>query len=189
LSYLDLAVGIAVGGAAGLAVRILWERYRRPRGSLSTRPPPPRPTPAVEPTPQVAPGPEPAPVSPSRASPVRTADGSAIRADAVSLRISQRIVLHVYAQGRIARDDVAPSGLCQAGMSEALDEPQTHLAKPLARLVAGGVLLVDRRHVSGKSRRLLVYTLTPLGEALARDLRRSLAPGSVPNLPAWVGRP
>ena len=95
----------------------------------------------------------------------------------------------MFAQGRLARDAVAPVGLCQTGMSDALGEPQTHLAKPLARLVAAGVLVVDRRHVSGKARRLLVYTLTPLGEALARDLRRTTMPGPQPDLPAWMGRP
>jgi len=74
-------------------------------------------------------------------------------------------------------------------MSEALDEPQNHLAKALARLVAGGVMTVNRRHVSGNPRRLLVYTLTPLGEALARDLRRAGAAKPANAPPAWMGRP
>jgi DNA-binding MarR family transcriptional regulator len=166
-------------------VRLAWERLRGRRAALPTtssggtgRPPEPSP-----------------PDAPVRASPGSVEAATAAPTPAVSrapppsLRLPQRIVLHVYAQGRIARDDVAPLGLCQAGMSESLNEPQSHLSKPLARLVAGGVLTVDRRHVAGKSRRLLVYTLTPLGEALARDLRRSVTPGPAPFVPAWMGRP
>ncbi|MCI4372191.1 MAG: hypothetical protein L3K02_00885 [Thermoplasmata archaeon] len=104
------------------------------------------------------------------------------------MKLSQRLVLHIYAQGR-PTEYVAPASLSQAGMGAALGEPQNHLAKALARLVAGGVLVVARRHVSGSSRRLLVYSLTPLGEALARDLRRASSPGPAPATPAWMGRP
>jgi len=74
-------------------------------------------------------------------------------------------------------NDVAPVGLSQTGLSEALGATQSSIAKVLQRLVAAGVLTVSRRHVSGQGRRLLVYELTPLGEALARDLRRSQHPG------------
>lgn len=61
-------------------------------------------------------------------------------------------------------------------MSEALSVPQGAIAKALQRLGAAGVFEVDRRHVSHQARRLLVYQLTPLGEALARDLRRTVRP-------------
>jgi hypothetical protein len=36
---------------------------------------------------------------------------------------------------------------------------------------------------------VLVYTLTPLGEALARDLRKSSPAATVSSVPAWMGRP
>ncbi len=87
------------------------------------------------------------------------------------------MLLHIYAQGRVGPYDVAPVGLSQGGLSEALGISQSSIAKVLQRLVAARALAVSRRHVSGESRRLLVYELTPLGEALARDLRRSERPG------------
>jgi DNA-binding PadR family transcriptional regulator len=126
--------------------------------------------------------PRPAPVAPR---PRRSVGAPS----AATLKLSQRIILHIQAQGRPTSEYVAAFALSQAGMGEALGQPQNHLAKALARLVAGGVLTVDRRHVSGKPRRLLVYHLTPLGEALARDLRRSVAAPQAPTPPAWMGRP
>ena len=88
------------------------------------------------------------------------------------MRTSQRVILHIVAQGRPLPGDVAPFGLSQAGIGEALDLTQSSLAKTLGRLVAAGVLTVERRHVRHQDRRLKVYELTPLGESLARDLRR-----------------
>ncbi|MFI5414459.1 MAG: winged helix DNA-binding protein [Candidatus Lutacidiplasmatales archaeon] len=110
------------------------------------------------------------------------------------LRTSQRVILHVMAQGRLAPGEVAPFGLSQAGLCEALDLTQSSLAKTLGRLVAAGVLTVGRRHVEHQDRRLKVYELTPLGESLARDLRRrtvraSLAPPTQrPSRPLEFGR-
>jgi DNA-binding PadR family transcriptional regulator len=132
--------------------------------------------------------PESPPTAPRRAPPARRPRAPSAPSPA-TLKLSQRIVLHIYAQGRATSEYVAPAALSQAGMGAALGEPQNHLAKALARLVAGGVLAVHRRHVSGNPRRLLVYTLTPLGEALARDLRRTVDPGPVVAPPAWMGRP
>ncbi len=106
--------------------------------------------------------PAPAGPSPARAS---------VRKEA--LRTSQRIVLHLWALGSLAADEVAPLGFSQKGIAEALAVSQNALTNVLRRLVAGGVLVEDVRHVQGQPRRLKVYRLTPRGEALARDLRRS----------------
>ena len=109
-----------------------------------------------------APGPEPpVPEPPSR---------HEIRKEA--LRTSQRIVLHLWSLGALPTDEVAPLGFTQRGIATALGVSQNALTNVLRRLVAGGVLVEDVRHVRGQPRRLKVYRLTPRGEALARDLRR-----------------
>jgi DNA-binding MarR family transcriptional regulator len=94
--------------------------------------------------------------------------------DPATLRLSQRVVLHLQRQPRITRFDLAPLAMTQAGMSESLDATQSALAKVLHRLAAAGVLEERREHVAGEPRRLKVYQLTPTGEALARDVRGRL---------------
>ena len=95
-----------------------------------------------------------------------------------TLRISQRLVLHIYRQGALGPHEVAPLELCQLGMTQTLGVRQTALTKVLTRLVAAGVLDEERRHVRGQPRRLKTYQLTPLGESLARDLRRHALPAT-----------
>lgn len=105
-----------------------------------------------------------------------------------ALRTSQRVVLHLAAQPRLAYGDVAPFEITQAGMSRALHLAQPALARVLGRLKDGDALLEMRTHVSGQPRRLKVYQLTVHGEAIARDLRirrkdpaPSHRPSSVPT--------
>lgn len=93
--------------------------------------------------------------------------------EAPTLRIAQRVVLHLARLGRFGPDEVAPPGATQGGMSEALGVRQSSLTKVLARLVAGGALEESTGHVQGAPRRLKIYRLSSLGEAIARDLRRS----------------
>jgi PKD repeat protein/DNA-binding MarR family transcriptional regulator len=88
-----------------------------------------------------------------------------------ALRISQRIVLHLAAQGALGPDEVASPGFTQAGISRALGVRQNALTNVLRRLVAAEVVVEDVRHVRGQPRRLKVYRLTSRGQALARDLR------------------
>ena len=88
------------------------------------------------------------------------------------LRLSQRVVLHLAAQGRLYDDEVATPAFTQGGMSEALQVGQSPLSNILRRLVLGGVLSEDVRHVRGRPKRLRVYRLTTMGEALAAELRR-----------------
>jgi PKD repeat protein len=87
-----------------------------------------------------------------------------------SLRVSQRVILHLAQQGWLGENEVASVPFTQAGMSSALGIPQTSLTNVLRRLIAAGVISQDVRHVRGRDRRLKVYRLTPKGEALARDL-------------------
>lgn len=88
-----------------------------------------------------------------------------------TLRLSQRVILHVYAQGDLPPGAVAPPGLCQAGMVEALGIPQAGLAAVLRRLEAAGMFQTERGHVRGRDRRLKVYRLSSRGVELAQELR------------------
>jgi len=163
-----------VGFAVGLAVAVLavlgrsWIASRRtpvvPDGAATGPPSPTSPTPEGEVLPP--------PPSPSRPA---TALAQPARPDArprgETLHLSQRIVLHLAGQGNPGPYDVALPGATQAGMSTALEVRQNALTNVLRRLIDGGVLAVEVRHVRGQPRRLKVYHLTPRGELLARELR------------------
>ncbi|MCI4339677.1 MAG: hypothetical protein L3K06_00790 [Thermoplasmata archaeon] len=88
-----------------------------------------------------------------------------------TLRLSQRVILHVYAQGVLPPGEVAPPGLCQGGMIEALGIPQAGLAAVLRRLEAAEILTTERGHVRGRDRRVKIYRLSARGLQLARELR------------------
>jgi hypothetical protein len=104
-----------------------------------------------------------------------------------TLRLSQRIVLHLAGQGHLGPTEVVPLGFSQIGMSRALGVRQNGLTNVLRRLVAAGVLTEEMRHVHGQGRRLKVYRLTPRGEELARDLRRAPGTGDPARSPASPG--
>jgi DNA-binding MarR family transcriptional regulator len=123
-------------------------------------------------------------------------DGSpSARVPSTVLKLSQRIVVHLYRLGSSGPAELPTAGATQQGMTEALGARQSSLTKVLLRLVAAGVIEESRSHVRGGSRRLKVYRLTPLGESLARDLRRTgagapSAPDSRPEPPTVrAGRP
>ena len=88
-----------------------------------------------------------------------------------TFRLSQRVILHVYAQGELPPGAVAPPGLCQAGIVDALGIPQAGLAAVLRRLEAAGILATERGHVRGHNRRLKVYRLSARGLEVAKELR------------------
>ncbi|HZY91168.1 MAG TPA: hypothetical protein VFG07_00120 [Thermoplasmata archaeon] len=146
----------------GLVVASLawWVARRvRPESAVDGADPPPRPpAPESSAVPSLSPRP-PAVSAPSDAGRRGT------------LRISQRVVLHLSRQPRLAYGDVAPPELTQAGMARALTTSQPTLARVLQRLVDGDAVLEMRTHVRGQPQRLKVYQLTALGESIARDLR------------------
>lgn len=92
------------------------------------------------------------------------------RAEADSLRVSQRILIHLYAQGRIDESETATVGFTQRGMVDALSASQSLLSNVLRRMIYSGYLTQDLRHVRGMDRRLRVYRLTPKGERVAHEL-------------------
>lgn len=185
-----LAVGLAISGLGGA---VLWwvtragHRVRGPSGgpvdrSYAATPPPGV---LVDPPPVLGPtyrAPDP-PSSPegtgsSMASTVAAAPLVAPRADPApgsanggQVMLSQRVLLHIASQGRLASDEIPPRALTQAGMVEALDVQQGALTGVLRRLVAAGILDEERQHVQGADRRLKVYRLTPSGEQLYREVR------------------
>jgi DNA-binding MarR family transcriptional regulator len=101
-----------------------------------------------------------------------------------AVRLSQRVILHVYAQGNIPPGSVAPPGLCQGGIGEALGVTQGGLAAVLRRLEAAGIFTVERGHVQGRDRRLKIYRLSSYGLEVARELRgRSARKPGMSDLP------
>ncbi|MCI4367765.1 MAG: MarR family winged helix-turn-helix transcriptional regulator, partial [Thermoplasmata archaeon] len=88
------------------------------------------------------------------------------------LKLSQRVMLHLYLQGHLADGEVAPMGFTQGGMADKLAAAQSPLSSVLRRLVVAGLVTQDTRHVRGQPRRLRVYRLTSVGEVVARDLYR-----------------
>jgi DNA-binding MarR family transcriptional regulator len=197
---LGLLAGIA--GAAALYLLLWWQARRStigempPAGVHGLRSAP-EPAPAIEPAgvpPEIAVANAPAPVmrgdpqdaspdpagsagaeNPPAPPPAAAPASSVPRTGTVpreTLRLSQRIILHLYAQGELAPGSVAPAGMCQAGMIDALGVPQAGLAAVLSRLEAAGMFTTERGHVRGHDRRLKIYRLSSRGVQVAQELRR-----------------
>jgi DNA-binding MarR family transcriptional regulator len=181
---LTFAIGGAAGGVAAWTVRLVLERRDRTRYLR---------------------GPDPT-LPPFSASPVRwrgepaggeasffvdgpTAAGTVdpYRPDGPPqepLRISGRVVQHLFLQGRLGPDEVGSPASTQRGICAALEADQGAVSRVLGRLEAAGVVEVARRHVRGANRRLNVYTLTRRGELVAHELRRS----ELPPRPYFIDR-
>lgn len=86
------------------------------------------------------------------------------------VRLSLRIVIHLFWFGPQRPDDIAQPGATQQGLADALGATQGAVSKVLRRLVAANVVRSDRRHVRGRDRRVRAYSLSPRGEALARQI-------------------
>jgi PKD repeat protein/DNA-binding MarR family transcriptional regulator len=158
-----------VGFSVGLVVAIVafpvrsWLLDRRARSRSHPAPGPNRPGPAAA-----------APAAAVAASAKASGSPSAPPAQsapAEAFRLSQRIVLHLATQGSPGPYDVALPGTTQAGMSTALGVRQNALTNVLRRLIDGGVIEEEVRHVRAQPRRLKTYRLTSRGELLARELR------------------
>lgn len=174
----ELLAGGALGAAATVLAAVVLIRRRR-QGPPAGPPGPSEVPEGASSPPSAAPSPPGPEVRAEPAPPPESSAGRPPEASAPeSLRISQRIVLHLAAQGRLTADEVAPVSLSQAGMAEALAIRQNALTNVLRRLLAAGVVVETVRHVRGRPRRLKVYQLTSRGEALAREIRagRTKAP-------------
>lgn len=198
-----LGAGLALSVAAAIVARWLLERWARREPSLLkthaavTAPTvqgsavPPESSPTIRPAPAAG---EPAvgagPASAPRPAPaLGPADGLvSVPANGGQVRISQRVLFHIAAQGRIGPDEVAPRALCQAGIGEALAVSQGALTGVLRRLVAAGILEEKRQHARGTDRRVKVYRLTPSGQQLYRELRGTRGPSVEGDLRPRSGR-
>ncbi|MCI4349896.1 MAG: hypothetical protein L3K15_00030 [Thermoplasmata archaeon] len=119
-----------------------------------------------------SPGPDPSPSAPTLpASPPEPSTTRRSTPPNETLRLSQRLILHIYSQGNLAPGEVAPPEVCQAGIGEALGIPQAGLAAVLRRLEAAGILVTERGHVRGHDRRLKIYRLSSRGLEVAKELR------------------
>jgi len=181
--WAEFLAAVVVGGAAGWLGNYLWTRRRAPA------PPPPDSRPD-EPPAAAAAGPSP----PSTPPAVGPSDPTPVIPPAAGegLGLGRRVLLHLSGLGRLGYDEVARVGYTQQGMAAALSARQGSLVRVLQRLEAGGLLTVDRRHVSGVPHRLKVYRLTSLGESIARDLRHpadGARRGSEPPNPPPPARP
>ncbi len=87
------------------------------------------------------------------------------------LDASERIIIHLAAQGSLRSDEVATASFTQAGIQQVLAMSQGSTSNALRRLELAEVVQHDVRHVRGVRRRVRVYTLTGRGYALARELR------------------
>jgi PKD repeat protein/DNA-binding MarR family transcriptional regulator len=188
----DLVLTVAAGAAlAFLAVGLAWRIAVRARERAGTTPirtaageaggsssgEPSRPSGPSGASPALAGAAGPA-VPASRATGNSPQADPRVVPDPRGLQLTQRVILHIGAQGRLSPDDVAPPGLTQAGIADALGTGQNSVTNVLRRLVAAGVVVHDVRHVSGQPRRLRVYRFTDRGESVYRDLwNRSNARG------------
>lgn len=179
-----LALGATLAIALGLALAFRTGARRgsgtnpASRGALPE--PPPGPAPPSAPAPDA--GPETPQIVPILAEgPAVPVPSPRTVPNPETLRLTERVVLHLGRLGRLHPDDLAPTGRTQAGMSEMLEVGQNSLTNVLRRLEAADILWHEVRHVRDRPRRLKVYGLTERGEALARDLRgRGGRPGDRP---------
>jgi len=203
--FWEFVIGIACGAAGMYGVRalvlsLLAARTGSPEppeipatvwGSSGPSPSPlvPDRSPAPDPPTVRSPGPVVAPVaagepraSATTVGPTAHADADAARPDD-SVRLSQRVVVHLFQLGRGDPDEVGHPGATQRGICEALDADQSAVSKALRRLTAAEVVVTERRHIRGGDRRVNVYRLTRRGELLAHEVL-SRVRASAPPVPA-----
>jgi CRP-like cAMP-binding protein len=85
-------------------------------------------------------------------------------------RIGARILLHLSRLRRLEVGESAPEGRTQAGIAATLGSSRASVTQALQSLEDGGAVRVARGHVEGRVRRLKVYELTSIGEALVRHI-------------------
>ncbi len=183
VEVLEIVAAFLGGAAVAVGIQALLGHLRRsPRPSATapaSSPVVPAPVPRDGPDATAVPAP---PAEPGLPVPHGAKTEEAGRPPAApTIRLSARVIEHVYHQGRVAPGEIAPRSLTQAGMSTSLGASQSALAKVLRRLVIAGVLSDHRGHVVGEPTRRKFYLLTPLGETLARDMRRRGPPGRDPE--------
>ena len=92
----------------------------------------------------------------------------------VTLSAEHRILLYLSSFSKHKEDYEAPYGVCQAGISRALDMKVNNVSRTLSILTSKGLVSVKLAHVKGSKRRLRVFFSTSSGEAQAAEIAKSL---------------
>ncbi|MCI4331505.1 MAG: PKD domain-containing protein [Thermoplasmata archaeon] len=126
--------------------------------------------------------------------PRREPDPTEGTGDEDPLRLSERVLVHLFWFGTDEATGVGRIEATQLGLARAMGVRQHTVSKVLSRLVDGGALETTTRHVSGASRRVKVYSLTPRGRNLAVGLGalrspRVAGPSRLPTLPVADPQP
>ncbi len=95
------------------------------------------------------------------------------------LTVEQRVLLHLVEHPILESKWDAPMTLTQAGISAAVGIQRKHLPRTLRRLIKGGCVDDQMRHVPNKRQRVHVYTLTSNGRQRAGDLLSKVCDRSV----------
>ncbi len=86
------------------------------------------------------------------------------------VRLALRTVVHLsQLDPPVLASAEAPQRSTQQGIALALSATQGAVSKVLRRLIAGGLVRWERRHVAGRYRRVRVYFLTPDGGRIASE--------------------
>lgn len=76
--------------------------------------------------------------------------------------------------------DVAPRGVCQEGIAEAVGMLRSHVPRAVRDLVSEGFVEEDKKHVMDGEKRIKVYLITPKGLARARQIEEDFLLQVVP---------
>ena len=165
-----LVAGLAV--AAGGYALARWRLRRPTRARTDSRSPavsvpapalsvPVPPTPIERPFPTPSPVPSVSPVAPE------------------SIRLSERVLAHLLRHASVTAEGEHGNAVTQRGIGSAVGATQGALSNVLRRLEDGGVIVRDKAHVRGRSKRVNVYGLTTRGRELALGVSSGPAPPRV----------
>jgi hypothetical protein len=166
------ALGIgATAGAIGMYLALRWWPEREEEvNEAGTSGPELAVAPVVppEPAPPVPPGPGPMTSELAPAGPVPD-----------SLRLSQKVIVHLGVYGAPSHRQMARIESTQIGMARLFGASQSAISNVLQRLAEAGVVTSELRHVTGHGRRLRTYALTFRGEQLRGNAGPSSGPAEV----------
>jgi PKD repeat protein len=170
--WLAVGVGLVAVGASLTALAWRLRRAGRPQTGVPSHlaADPTGPRSALRRTP--AGGPPPASTAvggPAPTSGARLADG-AVRDPRLSVRLHERVLLHLWRLPREDPGELPAPDRTQAGIAQASGVGRNQVSSVLNRLIVAGVVSRELSHVRGQPKRLRVYRLTHKGESLALRL-------------------
>jgi PKD repeat protein len=178
--WLAVGVGLAAGGAGIAALAWRLRRARRPEtrvpSHLEADPFGPR---SDLPRRPVG-GPPPASAALKRPVPDRGAGAAErpVRDPRLSVRLHERVLLHLWRLPREDPGELPSPDRTQAGIAQASGVGRNQVSSVLNRLIVAGVVSRELSHVRGQPKRLRVYRLTRKGESLALRLHEHSRPTS-----------